>query len=460
MIRLVTDSLRYWARDLGVDGFRFDLASVLGRPHGGQFDPGSALLSAIAQDPVLSDRKLIAEPWDATGEGYAVGRFGPLWSEWNDHFRDTVRDYWRAATGVRDLGYRLSGSADLFGAERRPWASVNFVTAHDGFTLRDVVSYEHKHNQANGEGGRDGTDNNRSANYGVEGDTDDASILAVRLRQARNLAATLLLSTGTPMICGGDEMGRSQGGNNNAYCQDNPVSWTDWSGLFDADGGPITDSPEADLVAFFSRTLALRKDSPALHQGEFFEGRPPSTGDGIPDLVWFAPGGQVMTAGDWFDDGRRTLQMWVDGRDVRGHSPDGAPMTDDSWLLVLHSAAEPIEVTLPGDPYALAYSPVIDTGTATGAPADPHPAHPRPADSLCRAARSGCCARTGAPTGPADRGAWSGDRRTWRAATPARWRQAVVTRPISALDASSSCRGSTRTVYPTAPERSSGSWAS
>lgn len=369
-IRMITDSLRYWATDLGVDGFRFDLASVLGRPNGGPFEADSALLSAIAADPVLSERKLIAEPWDATGDGYAVGRFGAQWAEWNDRFRDTVRDFWRGDVGVRDLGYRLSGSQDLYGTDRRPWASINFVTAHDGFTLRDLVSYSGKHNDANGEGNRDGTDNNRSANYGVEGETADPAIRAVRVRQARNIAATLLLSTGTPMLCMGDEMWRTQGGNNNAYCQDNPISHLDWSGLIGPDGTERTDTEVAEMVAFVRRTLAVRVEAPALHQGEFFEGRAPAGGDGIADLVWFNSAGERMTDADWFDGGRRTLMMWVDGRDVRGHTPDGGPLTDDSWLLVLHSGDRPVEISLPGEPYGLAYSPVIDTGCPTGEPAD------------------------------------------------------------------------------------------
>jgi isoamylase len=372
VVRMVTDSLRHWAGQLGVDGFRFDLASVLGRPAGGPFDPASALLTAIAADPLLAGCKLIAEPWDATGEGYAVGRFGAQWAEWNDRFRDSVRDFWRGSGGVRDLGYRLSGSSDLYGETRGPWASVNFVTAHDGFTLRDLVSYADKHNEANGELNQDGSPNNRSANYGVEGETDDPVIQAVRLRQARNLAATLLLSTGTPMLVMGDEMWRTQGGNNNAYCQDNATSWVDWSPVTDPQpGGERT--PAADMMAFVSRTLGLRAETPALRQGEFFEGRAPSGGDGLPDLVWFSRTGEPMTDADWFDDAQRTVQMWIDGRDVRGHSAAGAPLTDDSWLLVLHSGADPVELTLPGPPYGEAYTPELDTGSPTGEPVDPHP---------------------------------------------------------------------------------------
>ena len=373
VIRMVTDSLRYWAGELGVDGFRFDLASVLGRPGGGPFDPNAPLLVAIAADPLLSTRKLIAEPWDATGEGYAVGRFGVQWAEWNDHFRDGIRDFWRGAAGVRDLGYRLSGSQDLYGADRRPWASVNYVTAHDGFTLRDVVSYNHKHNAANGEDNRDGTDNNRSANYGVEGPTDDPAVLAIRSRQVRNLAATLLLATGTPMLSMGDELGRTQGGNNNAYCQNNATSWMNWTGVLDSRGRPRTGTGAADLLAFIRRTLAVRAEAPALHQGEFFAGRAKAGGETVPDLVWFTEDGTEMTADDWFDGRRRTLTMWVNGRDVRGHTPTGAPLTDDSWLLVLHAGTDPVDLLLPGGPYAQAYTPVIDTDSPTGEPADPTP---------------------------------------------------------------------------------------
>jgi glycogen operon protein len=415
VIRLVTDSLRYWAGELGVDGFRFDLAPVLGRPGGGAFDPASALLTAIEADPLLSRRKIIAEPWDATCEGYALGRFRSTWAEWNDKFRGTVRDFWRGTPGVRDLAYRLSGSEDVFGA-RRPWASVNFVTAHDGFTLRDLVSYEHKHNEANGQGNRDGTDDNRSANYGMEGDGSagrplDPAILAVRTRQARNLAATLLLATGTPMLCAGDELWRTQVGNNNAYCVDSPQVWLDWTALGrgaggqggvagdettgdrepsgsagDEDTGDRTargprhagdeaegTGPAQDMLAFFRRLLQVRADAPALHQGEFFDGRSPASGDGVADLMWFAPSGEPMTDADWFDANRRTLAMWLDGRDVRGHGPHGEPLTDDSWLLVLHADSANSEITLPGAPYGEAYTPVVDTASPTGEPADDSP---------------------------------------------------------------------------------------
>ncbi|MDQ2586131.1 glycogen debranching protein GlgX [Saccharothrix yanglingensis] len=359
-VRLVTDSLRYWTTELGVDGFRFDLASTLGRPGGRGFDRASAMLTAITTDPVLSRCKLIAEPWDATGDGYRVGDFGVQWAEWNGRYRDTVRDYWRGMTSVRDLAYRLSGSSDLYSDDlRRPWQSINFVTAHDGFTLRDLVSYNDKHNEANGEDNRDGTNDNRSWNCGAEGETDDAEVLALRARQARNLFATLLLSTGTPMLTAGDELWRTQLGNNNAYCLDDETSWVDWEL-----------SPEAEsMLAFARRVIALRATSPALRQPAFFDGR--TTPSGAPDLVWFRPDGEEMAETDWFDDGRRFLGMWIDGSTSLSRSRDGELVSDDSWLLLVHAGDEPLEVTLPGPEYGGRYEPVVDTTTADGSPATP-----------------------------------------------------------------------------------------
>lgn len=371
-VRMVLDSLRYFAGELKVDGFRFDLAPVLGRPSGGPFDPAATLLTAIAADPLLRERKLIAEPWDATGEGYALGSFGTSWSEWNDRFRDTVRDFWRGATGVRDLAYRLSGSEDLFGG-RAPWASVNFVTAHDGFTLRDLVSYQRKHNEGNGQHGHDGSEHNRSANYGMEGDGTAAdpvppAIAATRLRQARNIAATLLLATGTPMISAGDELWRTQLGNNNPYAIDSPQTWVDWTALADPDG------PAASMLAFFRRVTALRSSAPALHQGDFFAGRSPhDDGQQAADLTWFTVHGSSMTHDDWFDPHRRTLLAWFDGQDLNGHGPRGARLSDDSWLIVLHAGEAEITVTLPGLPYGDSYTPVLDTATPDGQPTDTGP---------------------------------------------------------------------------------------
>ncbi|EWC61874.1 Glycogen debranching enzyme [Actinokineospora spheciospongiae] len=365
VVRLVTDSMRYFATELGVDGFRLDLASALGRPRGGAFDPNSTLLTAITTDPVLSNRKLIAEPWDATGEGYRVGGFGGQWAEWNGRFRDGARDFWRGATGPRDLAYRLSGSSDLYaGSGRRPWASINFITAHDGFTLRDLVSYDHKHNQENGEHNRDGTDDNRSWNCGAEGETGDPTVLALRDRQARNLLGTLLLSTGTPMLCAGDERWRTQHGNNNPYCLDNHTSWFDWA----------VDARAEDLLAFTRRLTALRAESPALRQPHFFDGRPTRSGE--PDLVWFRADGEVMTDEDWFDEGNRTLGMWIDGSECLSRNREGELVADDSWLLLLHSGPDAVEFTLPSQRYGECFVPVLDSGTPRGVPAAVDPLSP------------------------------------------------------------------------------------
>lgn len=357
-VRMVCDSLRYWAGEVGVDGFRFDLAPVLGRRHGGGFDAASAMLTAIAADPLLATCKLIAEPWDATAAGYALGRFGSDWAEWNDRFRDDVRDFWRGAGRVRYLAGRLAGSQDIFGG-RGPWASVNFVTSHDGFSLRDVVSYANKHNAVNGEDNRDGSSDNRSANYGVEGPTEDPAIQAIRQRQARNLAATTLLATGTPMMRMGDEFWHTCGGNNNAYVVSPATAPIDFQRA-------TTDQATADMFAFFCRLTRMRAECPALRQGEFFTGR---SGDSA-DLVWFSERGTEMTQAEWLDDGRTTLMMWVNGADVRGHGRDEQVQTDDSYLLIFHCAPDPVTITLPEGPYGQHFVPVLDTDTADGQPTD------------------------------------------------------------------------------------------
>ncbi|MGH3717783.1 MAG: glycogen debranching protein GlgX [Pseudonocardiaceae bacterium] len=372
VIALVTDALRYWAGELGVDGFRLDLASVLGRPRGGPFDPAAPLLTAIVTDPLLRTCKLIAEPWDATADGYQVGGFGVHFSEWNGPYRDVVRDFWRGVPGVSQLASRLAGSSDLYAAGgRRPWASVNFVTAHDGFTLRDLVSYHHKRNEANGEGGADGTDDNRSWNCGAEGETEDPAVRGLRSRQARNLLATLVLSTGTPMLLAGDERWRTQRGNNNPYQLDDETSWLDWSATADAEM----------LTAVTHRLLALRATTPALRQPEFFEGR--ATPSDTPDLVWFRPDGRVMQLDDWRDGHRQTLSMWINSADVRSHPP---PPATDSWLLVLHAGAHSIMVTLPGPAYGRRYEPVLDTGSPDGGPT--HSRNRRPGTRMTVAART------------------------------------------------------------------------
>ncbi|WP_326618373.1 glycogen debranching protein GlgX [Streptomyces decoyicus] len=352
VLRLITDSLRYWVTEMGVDGFRFDLAAALARSMH-DVDMLSPFLAVIAQDPVLRRVKLIAEPWDVGSGGYQVGAFPPLWTEWNDRYRDTVRDFWRGAQhDVRDLGYRLSGSSDLYAwGGRRPYASVNFITAHDGFTLRDLVTYEHKRNADNGEGNRDGTHDNRSWNCGAEGETDDPDVTALRHRQLRNLLTTLLLSTGVPMLVAGDEMGRTQHGNNNAYCQDNATSWLDWSLLEDPRWRPL-----ADLAA---RLIALRRAHPVLRRRAFFSGRPHQQG-GLRDLAWFTADGTEMAEQDWYTPGA-TLGMYLSGNDISQRDARGIRIVDDSFLAVLHAAAHPRPFTLPGPPWARAYELLVDT---------------------------------------------------------------------------------------------------
>ncbi|WP_371799194.1 glycogen debranching protein GlgX [Streptomyces sp. NBC_01707] len=352
VLRLITDSLRYWVTEMGVDGFRFDLAAALARSMH-DVDMLSPFLAVIAQDPVLRRVKLIAEPWDVGNGGYQVGAFPPLWTEWNDRYRDAVRDFWRGALpDVRDLGYRLTGSSDLYAwGGRRPYASVNFITAHDGFTLRDLVSYEQKHNEANGEGNRDGTSDNRAWNCGAEGSTDDPGINALRRRQLRNLITTLLLSTGVPMLVAGDEMGRTQGGNNNAYCQDNEVSWLDWS---------LLDQPQwRELTELTARLLTLRHTHPVLRRRAFFSGRAQAA-DGLRDLAWFTRQGKEMTETDWYAPAA-TVGLYLSGRDIPGRDARGEQVTDDSFLAILHAADRPIGFRLPGPPWAQAYELVLDT---------------------------------------------------------------------------------------------------
>ncbi|WP_443069741.1 glycogen debranching protein GlgX [Streptomyces sp. SAT1] len=353
VLRLITDSLRHWVTEMGVDGFRFDLAAALARSAHG-VDMRSPFLAALAQDPVLREVKLIAEPWDIGSGGYQVGAFPPPWAEWNDRYRDAVRDFWRhALPDVREMGYRLSGSSDLYAwGGRGPCASVNFVTAHDGFTLRDLVSYDRKHNEANGEGNRDGTDDNRSWNCGAEGESDDEGIRALRRRQLRNLLATLLLSTGVPMLVAGDELGRTQRGNNNAYCQDNETGWLDWTLLDDPGWRALS-----ELAA---RLIALRRAHPVLRRRTFFSGRAQAP-DGLRDVAWFTAGGTEMTEGDWYAPAA-TLGMYLSGRDIPGGDERGEPVRDDSFLLVLHAGPGPVEFTPPGPPWAERYEVVVDTG--------------------------------------------------------------------------------------------------
>ena len=336
-LRLILDSLRYWVTEMHVDGFRFDLASALART-GHDIDMHSAFLTTISQDPVLRYSKLIAEPWDASMDGYRVGFFPPPWVEWNDRYRDTIRDFWRGGSGgVRDLASRLAGSSDLYADDgRSPYASVNFVTAHDGFTIRDAVSYNTKHNEANGENNRDGTDNNRSWNHGVEGETDDEEIRELRRRQAANLMITLCLSSGAPMITAGDERGRTQGGNNNAYVQDNEVSWVDWR----------PDDAWLDVYDLVKTALRLRRDHPALRQRHHFVGTPTIEG-GPKDLAWMHPTGREMTQPDWYDGRLTALGMFVSGDPLRSPGPHGEQQHDSSFLMWFNSGADEVELTLP-----------------------------------------------------------------------------------------------------------------
>jgi isoamylase len=333
-LRLIMDSLRYWLSQMGVDGFRFDLAATLGRGNGA-FDPVSAFFDLVAQDPVISEAKLIAEPWDVGQmDSYEVGRFPPLWSEWNGRFRDTVRDWWRSQDGrLAEFASRLCGSSDIYGdrAEgRRPSASVNFVTVHDGLTLRDLVSYDQKHNEANGENNRDGTNDNRSWNCGVEGPTDDPDVLTLRARQERAFLLTLLLSGGVPLMLGGDELGRTQRGNNNAYCQDNEITWFDWSAADDA------------LIRFTTDLIALRRRHPVFRRRRFL------TGTSAADLRWFTPSGADMTPQDWMDPAARSIALFIDGSTDPDIAPDGTPLIDDDFLVFVNSWWEPLTFSVPG----------------------------------------------------------------------------------------------------------------
>jgi glycogen operon protein len=307
----------------------------------------------LAQDPVLCRVKLIAEPWDLGPGGYVLGGFPPPWAEWNDRFRGGVRDFWRrAALGVNDLAFRLSGSSDIFRQPGRgPEASINFVTAHDGFTLRDLVSYEAKHNEANGEDNRDGTDDNRSWNCGVEGDTDAAAVLVLRGRQIRNLLVTLLLSAGVPMLVAGDERGRTQLGNNNGYCLDDPTTWMDWS----------PNQVGERLTSFVQTLLALRAAHPVLRSATFFTGAPRTTA-GQPDVAWFRPDGAHLTERNWSDGGLRTLGMLLNGAAVTRCGPRGEALRDDSFLLVLHAGADAVDFRLPAPAAGCRYRTVLDTG--------------------------------------------------------------------------------------------------
>ena len=354
VLRLIMDALRTWVEQMHVDGFRFDLAATLGREHGA-FTRTSPFFDIIAQDPVLSTVKLIAEPWDVgQSDSYDIGRFPALWSEWNGAYRDTVRDFWRGTAGLLPrYATRLTGSSDLYGhGLRRPSASINFVTAHDGFTLADLVSYDDKHNQANGEQNRDGTTDNRSWNRGVEGPTDDPQVIADRQQAQRTMLAALLTSFGVPMLLGGDEIGRTQQGNNNAYCQDNEISWLDWGKV------------DEGLLAFTRDAIRLRRSHPVLRRRAYLSGA------NARQVLWFTPEGSPMTDDDWAFDQARAIAIVLDGRDAPDLAPDGTPMLDDDLLICVNAWWEPIAFTVPtlaafGEP--MAWTMRLDTAHPTHA---------------------------------------------------------------------------------------------
>jgi len=350
-LRLIMDSLRYWVTEMHVDGFRFDLASALARQFH-EVDRLSAFFELVNQDPVVSQVKLIAEPWDVGDGGYQVGNFPPLWTEWNGKYRDTVRDFWRGdGASLAEFASRFTGSSDLYESDgRRPLASINFVTAHDGFTLADLVSYNDKHNEANGEDNRDGESHNRSWNCGVEGATDDVKIIGLRQRQQRNMLTTLLLSQGVPMIAHGDELGRSQGGNNNVYCQDSELSWMDWA-----------DARHHELLTEFTISLVrLRAEHPVFRRRRFFQGRS-ITGSDIHDIVWLRPDGHPMTDEDWNVGFARTLAIYLNGEGIPDRDDLGQRIVDDSFLLLINAHHQSVTFTLPGEAYGRIWDIVVDT---------------------------------------------------------------------------------------------------
>ncbi len=350
-LQLIMDSLRYWITSMHVDGFRFDLASTLARSlH--EVDALSSFFTIIRQDPVIGRVKLIAEPWDVGDGGYQVGNFPVGWAEWNGKYRDAIRAFWRGlGRNTGELGYRLTGSSDLYASNgRAPFASVNFVVAHDGFTLRDLVSYNEKHNEANGEDGRDGESENQSWNCGAEGETDDANVRALRARQARNFLATLLLSQGTPMICGGDEIGRTQRGNNNAYCQDNEIGWYDWE----------LDGERKALLAFTKRLVAIRREHPALHRAKFFRGRR-IRGTDVRDIMWYRHDGAEMTDADWNNPVTASLGLFLAGQGIDDTDADGSQVVDDDFYLVLNGSDVGLRFVLPKASGEGAWRLLVDT---------------------------------------------------------------------------------------------------
>src|SRR5215217_2448984 len=349
VLQLIMDSLRYWVTEMHVDGFRFDLAATLARElH--DVDRLSSFFDLIQQDPVVNQVKLIAEPWDVGEGGYQVGNFPPLWSEWNGKYRDSVRDFWRGTDQtLAEFGYRFTGSSDLYeGTARRPYASVNFITAHDGFTLRDLVSYNEKHNEANGEDNRDGESHNRSWNCGAEGPTDDPKVRALRSRQVRNFLTTLMLSQGVPMLLGGDEIGRTQKGNNNGYCQDNEISWYDWQ---DAD---------TELLQFTRGLIRMRHRHPVFCRRRWFQGRP-IHGTRVSDIGWFTPGGAEMSEEDWQAGFAKSLGVFLNGRGIPTPNERGEQVVDDSFYMMFNSSHETVDFTLPEPKWGRRWIELIET---------------------------------------------------------------------------------------------------
>jgi isoamylase len=360
VLQLIMDSLRYWVIEMHVDGFRFDLAATLARQFH-EVDKLSAFFDLIQQDPVISQVKLIAEPWDVGDGGYQVGNFPPLWTEWNGKYRDTVRDFWRGEPStLGEFASRITGSSDLYAhSGRYPIASINFVVAHDGFTLRDLVSYNEKHNEANGEDNNDGESHNRSWNCGVEGPTDDPAINALRLQQQRNFLTTLLLSQGVPMVAHGDELGRSQLGNNNVYCQDNKVSWVDWD----------LDDDANDLLEFTTQLITLRANHPVFRRRRFFAGDAQHGGASeLGDIIWFAPQGVEMDELDWRNGYARTVMVFLNGNAIPEPDFMGRPITDDDFLLLFNAYSEPVEFTVPPVKYSHSWQIELDTSRSAEDP--------------------------------------------------------------------------------------------
>jgi isoamylase len=379
-LQLIMDSLRYWVLEMHVDGFRFDLAATLAREFY-DVDRLSAFFDLVQQDPTVSQVKLIAEPWDVGPGGYQVGNFPPQWTEWNGKFRDTVRDFWRGEPAtLGEFAARISGSPDLYEhSSRRPVASINFVTAHDGFTLRDLVSYNEKHNEANGEGNRDGESHNRSWNCGVEGETDDLEILELRAQQRRNFLATLFLSQGVPMLLHGDETGRTQRGNNNGYCQDNDITWLDWAQV------------DEELLRFTTQVSQLRREHPVFRRRRFFDGRPVRRGAGapLPDIAWFTPDSREMSEEDWEAGFGKSVAVFLNGEGIPDRNARGERVVDDSFIMIFNAHDGSIDFTLPPPEWGAKWEIVLDTAT-------PQLAEPAPAAAqslLTIEARSLCVLR-------------------------------------------------------------------